>query len=170
MNVDEPKVIIAKVDCTKHQALCATHQVTGYPTLRLFKVGEQESVKFKGTRDLPAITDFINQELSTPAEADLGEAKREDVENPNLGKVVDLTEDTFAKHVSSGNHFVKFFAPWCSHCQVSKALYFLTQHPKLPILYLQRLAPTWEELAKELVKEPAVTISKIDCTQLWKHR
>nr|XP_017016014.2 thioredoxin domain-containing protein 5 homolog isoform X2 [Drosophila takahashii] len=145
MNVDEPKVIIAKVDCTKHQTLCAAHQVTGYPTLRLFKQGEEESVKFKGTRDLPAITDFINQELSTPAEADLGEAKRADVENPNLGKVVDLTEDTFAKHVSSGNHFVKFFAPWCSHCQ--------------------RLAPTWEELAKELVKEPAVTISKIDCTQ-----
>ncbi|KAI8034794.1 thioredoxin domain-containing protein 5 homolog [Drosophila gunungcola] len=145
MNVDEPKVIIAKVDCTKHQTLCATHQVTGYPTLRLFKLGEQESVKFKGTRDLPAITDFINQELNTPAEADLGEAKREEVENPNLGKVVDLTEDTFAKHVSSGNHFVKFFAPWCSHCQ--------------------RLAPTWEELAKELVKEPGVTISKIDCTQ-----
>ncbi|XP_017115132.1 thioredoxin domain-containing protein 5 homolog [Drosophila elegans] len=145
MNVDEPKVIIAKVDCTKHQTLCATHQVTGYPTLRLFKLGEQESVKFKGTRDLPAITDFINQELNTPAEADLGEAKRDEVENPNLGKVVDLTEDTFAKHVSSGNHFVKFFAPWCSHCQ--------------------RLAPTWEDLAKKLVKEPGVTISKIDCTQ-----
>lgn len=145
MNVDEPKVIIAKVDCTKHQTLCAAHQVTGYPTLRLFKQGEQESVKFKGTRDLPAITDFINQELSTPAEGDLDEVKREEVENPHLGKVVDLTEDTFAKHVSSGNHFVKFFAPWCSHCQ--------------------RLAPTWEELAKELAKEPAVTISKIDCTQ-----
>ncbi|XP_017074308.1 thioredoxin domain-containing protein 5 homolog [Drosophila eugracilis] len=145
MNIDEPKVIIAKVDCTKHQALCATHQVTGYPTLRLFKVGEQESIKFKGTRDLPAITDFINQELSTPAEGDLGEVKRVEVENVNIGKVVDLTEETFAKHVSSGNHFVKFFAPWCSHCQ--------------------RLAPTWEDLAKELIKEPAVTISKIDCTQ-----
>ncbi|KAH8315395.1 hypothetical protein KR067_003003 [Drosophila pandora] len=145
MNVDDPKVIIAKVDCTQHQALCGAHQVTGYPTLRLFKQGEKESVKFKGTRDLPAITDFINQELSTPAEADLEEAKREETENPNLGKVVDLTEDTFAKHVSQGNHFVKFFAPWCSHCQ--------------------RLAPTWEELAKELVSEPAATISKIDCTQ-----
>ncbi|EDW51425.1 thioredoxin domain-containing protein 5 homolog [Drosophila sechellia] len=145
MNVANPKVIIAKVDCTKHQGLCATHQVTGYPTLRLFKLGEEESVKFKGTRDLPAITDFINKELSAPAEADLDEVKREQVENLNLGKVVDLTEDTFAKHVSSGNHFVKFFAPWCSHCQ--------------------RLAPTWEDLAKELVKEPAVTISKIDCTQ-----
>ncbi|KAM8721156.1 hypothetical protein ACLKA7_007085 [Drosophila subpalustris] len=147
MNIDDPKVTIAKVDCTKHQTLCADHQVTGYPTLRLFKLGEKESVKFKGTRDLPAITDFINQELNTPAEEDLNEQNALDGAdaNPNAGKVVDLTEDTFAKHVSTGNHFVKFFAPWCSHCQ--------------------RLAPTWEELAKELIKETAATISKVDCTQ-----
>ncbi|EDV91834.1 thioredoxin domain-containing protein 5 homolog [Drosophila grimshawi] len=145
MNIDEPKVKIAKVDCTKHQTLCADHQVTGYPTLRLFKLGETESVRFKGTRDLPAITDFINQELNTPASEDLSGQQLKDEQNPNLGKVVELTEDTFAKHVSSGNHFVKFFAPWCSHCQ--------------------HLAPTWEELANALVKEPAATISKIDCTQ-----
>ncbi|XP_030378517.1 thioredoxin domain-containing protein 5 homolog [Scaptodrosophila lebanonensis] len=147
MNVDDPKVIIAKVDCTKHQGLCAQHQVTGYPTLRLYKLGEKESVKFKGTRDMPAITDFINQELNTPTEIELDAQKEQDASetNPNIGKVVELTEDTFAKHVSSGNHFVKFFAPWCSHCQ--------------------RLAPTWEELAKELIKETGVTISKIDCTQ-----
>ncbi|KAH8416406.1 hypothetical protein KR222_002052 [Zaprionus bogoriensis] len=148
MNIDEPKVTIAKVDCTKHQTLCADHQVTGYPTLRLFKLGEKESIKFKGTRDLPAITDFINQELNTPAEEDLSEQKlggEGDEVNPNVGKVVDLNEDTFAKHVSSGNHFVKFFAPWCSHCQ--------------------RLAPTWEELAKELIKVTSATISKVDCTQ-----
>lgn len=118
MNIDEPKVTIAKVDCTKHQSLCADHQVTGYPTLRLFKLGEKESIKFKGTRDLPAITDFINQELNTPAEEELSEQGAEEA-NLNLGSVFDLTEDTFAKHVSSGNHFVKFFAPWCSHCQVS---------------------------------------------------
>ncbi|KAH8419665.1 hypothetical protein KR009_000409 [Drosophila setifemur] len=168
MHVDEPKVIIAKVDCTQHQALCAAHQVTGYPTLRLFKLGEQESVKFKGTRDMPAITDFINQELSTPAETDLGEAKREEGENPNLGKVVDLTEDTFAKHVSSGNHFVKFFAPWCSHCQVIGVVFVAVLFLVIvinPLWHLQRLAPTWEDLAKELIKEPGVTISKLDCTQ-----
>ncbi|XP_068154906.1 thioredoxin domain-containing protein 5 homolog [Drosophila tropicalis] len=155
MNVDDPKVVIAKVDCTQHQALCAEHEVTGYPTLRLFKLGEKDSVKFKGTRDLPAITDFINQELSTPSEADLNELKVDKDENAanevveeantNRGKVVELKEDTFAKHVSSGNHFVKFFAPWCSHCQ--------------------RLAPTWEDLAKELITVTSVTISKIDCTQ-----
>ncbi|EDW31033.1 GL15145 [Drosophila persimilis] len=152
MNVEDPKVIIAKVDCTKHQALCAEHQVTGYPTLRLFKLGDTESVKFKGTRDLPAITDFINHELNTLSEVEQAEATLEEnggntvpVANQNLGKVVDLSEDTFAKHVSSGNHFVKFFAPWCSHCQ--------------------RLAPTWDELAKEIKHISGVTVSKIDCTQ-----
>lgn len=170
MNIDDPKVTIAKVDCTKHQTLCADHQVTGYPTLRLFKLGDKESVKFKGTRDLPAITDFINQELNTPVEEDLSEQNELDgaEKNLNAGKVVDLTEDTFAKHVSSGNHFVKFFAPWCSHCQViDPQTHHLVSHEFRSVfnLHLQRLAPTWDELAKELIKETAATISKVDCTQ-----
>ncbi|XP_041451319.1 thioredoxin domain-containing protein 5 homolog [Drosophila obscura] len=119
MNVEDPKVITANVDCTKHKALCAEHEVTGYPTLHLFKLGDTESVKFNGTRDLPAITDFINPELNSEVEQ-AEETLKENgegtvpVANQHLGKVVDLTEDTFAKHVSSGNHFVKFFDPWCS--------------------------------------------------------
>jgi thiol-disulfide isomerase/thioredoxin len=32
--------------------------------------------------------------------------------------LVELTEETFAKHVETGKHFVKFYAPWCGHCQV----------------------------------------------------
>lgn len=57
----------------------------------------------------------------------------------------ELTEDTFEKHVSSGYHFVKFYAPWCGHCQ--------------------KLAPTWDELANSLRNDDAVSISRIDCTQ-----
>ena len=65
MNVKEDaNVIIAKVDCTQEQELCGKNEITGYPTLKLFKLGETESIKFKGTRDMPAITEFINLHLN----------------------------------------------------------------------------------------------------------
>ncbi|XP_037938554.1 thioredoxin domain-containing protein 5 homolog [Teleopsis dalmanni] len=146
MNVkDAPTVIISKVDCTEHQDLCNEHEVTGYPTLRFFKRGETGSIKFKGTRDMPAITDFINQQLNREDENVI--TKEVEEVKPALsstGKLIELNEENFAKHVSTGNHFVKFYAPWCSHCQ--------------------RLAPTWEELAKVFENKDSVSIAKIDCT------
>lgn len=54
--------------------------------------------------------------------------------------LIDLSDDTFEEHVALGNHFVKFFAPWCSHCQVSKiflALFFMTASLKWGSLDIQ---------------------------------
>jgi len=52
-----------------------------------------------------------------------------------------LTEETFDDHVVTGQHFVEFYAPWCSHCK--------------------SLAPTWNDLANVFSTDATVTIAKV---------
>ncbi|KAG5884135.1 hypothetical protein JTB14_021804 [Gonioctena quinquepunctata] len=141
LNEDETNNIkIAKVDCTTESEVCSEQDITGYPTLKFYKVGDKEGIKFRGTRDLPTITNFINEQLRE------GDEEIPDVNTPQaVNGLQELTEENFENHVASGKHFIKFYAPWCGHCQ--------------------KLAPTWEQLAKTLEFESDVTIGKVDCTQ-----
>jgi len=136
---DNDNLEIGKVDCTKETELCSNQDITGYPTLKIFKKGETEGKKFKGSRDIPTLKNFIQTELEDFAE-EASEGKEAEVE-----ALINLTDDTFDEHVAQGSHFVKFFAPWCSHCQT--------------------LAPTWHELAESLKDNKDVSVAKIDCTQ-----
>lgn len=147
MNKDvEKEVTIAKVDCTEATALCSAQDVTGYPTLKFFKNGAEkdDGVKYRGQRDLASLEKFINEKLGNevadekPAAAASAEAT---VEN---GLHI-LTEGSFAGSVAAGDTFIKFYAPWCGHCQ--------------------KLAPVWDELAKKFEKDEKVKIAKLDCTQ-----
>ncbi|RKP39369.1 thioredoxin-like protein, partial [Dimargaris cristalligena] len=52
-----------------------------------------------------------------------------------------LTEDNFESLIKDGPWFIKFYAPWCIHCQ--------------------HLAPTWEALAKELAGD--IHVGEVDC-------
>ncbi|CAK9797135.1 Thioredoxin domain-containing protein 5 [Anthophora plagiata] len=135
---------IAKVDCVSDSNLCKSHHVTYYPTLKYFKAGEERGQEYTGETTLSAllsVISYINQGEGTTFEIE------DVVPSPPkpLNGLLELTEDTFDKHVSTGYHFVKFYAPWCGHCQ--------------------KLAPTWEELANSLRNNNFVSISKIDCTQ-----
>mmetsp|Transcript_106250 Transcript_106250/g.343301 ORF Transcript_106250/g.343301 Transcript_106250/m.343301 type:complete len:233 (+) Transcript_106250:110-808(+) len=65
--------------------------------------------------------------------------------NAERTNVVKLNKFNFGENVKTGAWFVKFYAPWCTHCQ--------------------RLAPIWEKLADQASdKEWPVKIADVDCT------
>jgi len=101
-------------------------------------------VKYRSTRDLPSLTQFINDQLgsSTPEEEETDEANV--IPGPLKG-LVELTDKNFATLTATGSWFIKFYAPWCGHCQ--------------------KLAPTFEELARSLEHDTTVSIAKLDCTE-----
>ncbi|XP_076082915.1 thioredoxin domain-containing protein 5-like [Mytilus galloprovincialis] len=135
---EEQEVVIAKVDCTVETALCADNDVTGYPTIKFFSNGKDGAVRYKGGRDLEALQSFVEEQLGK------GEEEKEE-EEELAGPLYELNDKNFAGFTETGNHFIKFYAPWCGHCK--------------------RLAPIWEDLAKEFDEDDSpATISKVDCT------
>jgi len=59
---DDNAVVVAKVDCDAHKALCEKYGVTGYPTLKWFsKDNKQEPAPYEGPRDVEGIVSYINQ-------------------------------------------------------------------------------------------------------------
>ncbi|CAN8017113.1 unnamed protein product [Ixodes persulcatus] len=60
---EESKVTIAKVDCTVDTTLCTDQGITSYPTLKFFKEGSKEGVKYRGPRDLISLEAFIAESL-----------------------------------------------------------------------------------------------------------
>ena len=110
---DESRVRIAKVDCTENHKTCSENEVTSYPTLKFFKTNGEEPVKYRSTRDLPSLTQFINDQLgsSTPEEGE--ETGEEQAAVPAALKgLIELNDKNFNELTSNGKWFVKFFAPW----------------------------------------------------------
>lgn len=97
------------MDCTQHAKVCSDNDVTSYPTLKFFNLkSEDEPVKYRSTRDLPSLTTFINAQLGSQ----LAQETEEELAVPApIQKLVELTDETFNKHVSSGKHLIKFYAP-----------------------------------------------------------
>lgn len=109
---DDSRVKIAKVDCTENQKTCGANDVTSYPTLKFFKLdSEEEAVKYRSTRDLPSLTQFINDQLgSSVSETEEGAVDAIEIPSPLKG-LIELTENNFGTQTATGNWFVKFYAP-----------------------------------------------------------
>lgn len=142
----ESRIRIAKVDCTVSAKTCTANDIGGYPTLKFFNLNsDKEPVKYRSSRDLPALTQFINEQLGMSADEEL-DTVTEAPEVPEAPKsLFTLTESTFADHIATGKHFVKFYAPWCAHCK--------------------SMSVNWDQLADAMEYDETVTIGKVDCTE-----
>lgn len=142
-NVDSPnqKIVIAKVDCTSETPLCAEENVSGYPSLIFYDAGDKRGVKYQGKRDLAGLQEFISQNLG----GTLTKQTVLPVKTPTETYALELTDEDFHSTIDFGLHFVKFYAPWCGHCQ--------------------KMAGEWEELALNAIEDKSVTISSVDCTK-----
>ena len=64
------------------------------------------------------------------------------LDDASFSKLVVDIHDGKGATVSDKAWFIKFYAPWCGHCQ--------------------RMAPTWSEFAK--LHEDDLNVAKVDCT------
>ncbi|CAH3015328.1 unnamed protein product [Porites evermanni] len=131
-------VTIAKVDCTKETPLCAKQNIRAYPTLKLY-YDQGEIKRYNGKRRMNDLKAFVDKFAGTSEK----ESESADTAEADNG-LYTLTSENFDKHVEIGLHFIKFYAPWCSHCR--------------------KLAPTWKALAEYHKDNMDITIAKIDCT------
>jgi len=66
-------------------------------------------------------------------------------------KLYELTTETFDDYIATDQHFIKFYAPWCSHCKI--------------------LAPTWNLLAEAFKTDELVSVAKVClslCREMYK--
>ncbi|CAI5468687.1 unnamed protein product [Closterium sp. Yama58-4] len=62
---DEEKVVIAKLDASKHRELKEKYSITGYPTIKWFPPSNKQGEDYEGAWELRGLLAFVNKEAGT---------------------------------------------------------------------------------------------------------
>ena len=164
-----PQLNFGEVDCVASGDLCLDHGVKAWPDLhwlvsfavpqayfRYFDGKRVASIDPKAKRTPELLSAFIDKHIGVERSSDTVvsdpnpnrlKVNSAPPTNPN-GLVVPLTAENFTQHISltpsksaSEGWFVKFYAPWCSHCK--------------------HMAAAWTELGKEM--KGKLNIGEVNC-------
>ncbi|KAG8820676.1 hypothetical protein FRC19_008676 [Serendipita sp. 401] len=155
---DPPRLSLAQVDCIAYGDLCREQGVEYYPYIRLYRNhanGTQTKELFSESRELSTLERWLDERVpkgtapppggTYPIPALDSDSKNvQTVAKPKYnveGKVLVLGADTFLERIASQPTFVKFYAPWCGHCQ--------------------KLAPKWVDLAERL--KGVINVAEVNC-------
>ncbi|KAL7314527.1 hypothetical protein PS15m_006087 [Mucor circinelloides] len=117
----------ARVNCANYKKFCSEMGISRIPTLQSnYNGGEWK--QYVGDFSIDTVDKFI---------------RNSEIKRNEHGKNVELTESSQLKTIIESKEpwFVKFYAPWCTHCK--------------------HLAPTWEKLAKKL--QGKVNVAEVNC-------
>ncbi|KAA8895791.1 thioredoxin [Sphaerosporella brunnea] len=135
------------LNCVAYGDLCIDElKIEKYPTFTVYKNGHPVEV-FDQTIDKDGLSKFVEKyvEIIKTEQKALAELKaKTPPERPNpKGESVPLDTERFTKLITTSRDawFVKFYAPWCGHCQA--------------------MAPAWAELGKEMQGE--LNVGEVNC-------
>lgn len=100
---NDPPIPLGKVDATVNEGLAKRFDVTGFPTILLFRKGVKS--EYDGPRTAQGIVDWMKERADPNWK-------------PPPETVITLTGETFDDVVSKETlMLVEFYAPWCGHCK-----------------------------------------------------
>ncbi|KAH7056484.1 thioredoxin-like protein [Linnemannia elongata] len=145
-------IIIAKLDATANDLPASVpFAVSGYPTIKFKKAGQDNYMDYSGERTAAAFVNFIRKNAVNKVEV----ADPEGIYEPKLkSEAVPETQDGPVTVVVANNYedivhdnekdvLIEYYAPWCGFCK--------------------RLAPIYDELGA-LYKGSNIVIAKFDAT------
>ncbi|RMC18727.1 hypothetical protein DUI87_04623 [Hirundo rustica rustica] len=105
---DSPGVLAA-VDATVNKALAERYHISGFPTLKYFKDGE-EKYTLPHLRTKKKIIEWLQNPEAPPPPEPAWEEKQ--------SSVIHLAGEDFRESLKKKKHtLVMFYAPWCPHCK-----------------------------------------------------